>query len=145
MFDCVQFAERLKDLMIDARVDALGLSEKLNVTKVTVYRYLNGSRVPKVDLIVSIADLFSVTLDYLLGIKPESYTSAFKICPPFSDRLAFLLAYFKTTKYRLEKVTGIDDESISAWLKGKHKPSVENVIKLAEFFNCSVDFVLGRE
>lgn len=34
---------------------------------------------------------------------------------------------------------------ISDWERGKREPSVEDLIKLADFFGCSVDYLIGRE
>ncbi|MDE5943011.1 MAG: helix-turn-helix transcriptional regulator, partial [Clostridia bacterium] len=31
------------------------------------------------------------------------------------------------------------------WLSGKRQATLENVIKLADRFDCRVDFILGRE
>ncbi len=30
------------------------------------------------------------------------------------------------------------------WSKGKTKPTIENIIKIAKTLNCSIDFILGR-
>lgn len=34
--------------------------------------------------------------------------------------------------------------AISEWKKGKAKPSVDALIKIADYFNVSVDYLLGR-
>lgn len=145
MFNTSLFAERLSDLMFDADLSAVGLAAKLNTTKMTIYRYLEGNRIPTVEMLLRIADFFNVTTDFLIGLKSESDINKFNRCPDFSERFAFLLKKFKVTKYRLEKDTHINEETIYAWLRGKNKPSLENILKLAEYFNCTVDYVLGRE
>jgi len=43
-----------------------------------------------------------------------------------------------TQEYVAEKV-GVDQTSVSQWEKGKTKPRVDTLIKLAELFECSVD------
>ncbi len=35
--------------------------------------------------------------------------------------------------------------SVCDWEKGRCEPSIFDLIKLAEIFNCSVDYLLGRE
>lgn len=45
--------------------------------------------------------------------------------------------------YRIEKDCGFGNGSIMKWERSS--PKVENVIKLADYFGISVDYLLGRE
>ena len=45
------------------------LAKKVGTTNVTICRYINGERVPRIDLVAKIASVFNVSLDYLLGIS----------------------------------------------------------------------------
>jgi len=44
----------------------------------------------------------------------------------------------------LGKKIGISSGIISKWKKGA-TPSTENLIKISDYFNCSIDYLLGRE
>ncbi len=44
----------------------------------------------------------------------------------------------------LAKVTGIDQRTISNYETGKTNPDSEALIKLADFFNVSIDYLVGR-
>lgn len=44
---------------------------------------------------------------------------------------------------KLEKETGISNGQISRWVASS--PSVENANKVAEYFNVSIDYLLGKE
>ena len=44
----------------------------------------------------------------------------------------------------LAKATGIGTSPISQWKKGLQKPSTEAVIKIADYFGTSTDYLLGR-
>ena len=46
---------------------------------------------------------------------------------------------------RLAKAVGIDPTNVMRYLRGKRTPSVESLVKLADYFNCTTDFLLGRE
>jgi transcriptional regulator with XRE-family HTH domain len=47
---------------------------------------------------------------------------------------------------QLGKILGYTSHSIIAqWENGKLMPSVENLIKIAKYFNESVDYLLGLE
>lgn len=44
----------------------------------------------------------------------------------------------------LAKKTGISTGNISDWKSGRSKPSAETLVNIAECYNCSVDYLLGR-
>ena len=48
------------------------------------------------------------------------------------------------TAARITAATGISSGNISDWLSGRSQPKAEALIKLADFFGCSVDYLLGR-
>ena len=48
------------------------------------------------------------------------------------------------TNYRLSKETGIAEGMVGFWRRGERIPSAESLIKLADHFDLSIDFLLGR-
>lgn len=63
------FSERLKDLRIDAGMTSDQLAKRIGVTKSTISFWENGVNEPKASYIVAVAIVFSVSSDYLLGLK----------------------------------------------------------------------------
>lgn len=51
----------------------------------------------------------------------------------------------KLTQMQLAKAIGVGQSSVSDWLNSKSEPSVENLWKLADFFDVSVDYLIGRK
>ena len=49
------------------------------------------------------------------------------------------------TDYRVSIETGITKSTFTDWKNGRSTPSLESIIALADYFDCSVEFVLGRE
>ncbi|MCM1306630.1 MAG: helix-turn-helix transcriptional regulator [Bacteroides sp.] len=49
------------------------------------------------------------------------------------------------TQHELSRKTGISQANISRWEKNVIIPNVLDCWKLAEFFNVSVDYLIGRE
>ena len=47
------------------------------------------------------------------------------------------------TQVRLSIELEVSQETVSAYEKGKHYPSVEVLIKLSEIFDASTDYILG--
>lgn len=59
--------------------------------------------------------------------------------------LPYLVDFFKKTKANISKEAHIDESIIYDWLNGRSTPSLESIIALADYFDCSVEFILGRE
>ena len=138
-------AEILDELMFDEGINGKTLAAQIGISKQQIYYVLNRKRQPSLDVLLRIADRFSCTTDFLLGREPESRAKTFCTPPPFSERLAFLMEHFHTNKYRLCKEIPITHSVIYNWQRGKYDPSLDYIIKLADHFDCSIDFIIGRE
>lgn len=46
---------------------------------------------------------------------------------------------------KLSEATGISSGNISDWKKGRSKPTAEALTSIADYFDVSVDYLLGRE
>ena len=62
-----KFAEILGELRIENNLTRAQLAEKLNVSARLISYWENGQRKCDFDMLIKIADLFSVSIDYLLG------------------------------------------------------------------------------
>ena len=137
-------SENLKDLMEEVEIKAPALARLTGIDASTILTLLRGDGLPYVDTLVTLADYFKCSTDYLLGLTDRLTEENFKQRPPFAEQLTFLLNHFKVTKYRLEKQTGFSEKTVNRWHNGKTQPTADSLIRLAKYFDCSVDFVLGR-
>ena len=140
-----KLSERLKDLMNEAEIKTPVLAEKTNLEQSVISKFLKAERMPSEKSLVTLADYFHCSTDYLLGLSDVLDEREYKQRPPFNEQLSFLLEHYNVTKYRLEKDTKLTEETVNRWHKGKYEPTVESLVRLATYFNCSVDFILGRE
>lgn len=62
-----------------------------------------------------------------------------------SKNLKQLMKDYRLTQVALAKELGVAQSAISAWLSGKKEPSIASLWKMADFFDCSVDELIGRE
>lgn len=60
-------SKRIQKLLEDNNISQRELAENVQVTEVTISRYVNGHREPKMHIIDKIAQVFDVSTDYLLG------------------------------------------------------------------------------
>lgn len=70
----MDFPTRLKELREERKLNKRELGELLNISASTVSMYENGNRVPRVEVLKSLADFFNVDTDYLLGINEDKNT-----------------------------------------------------------------------
>ena len=139
------FSERLSELILERELSALAFSKELGCSDNTILHYLKGTQLPTAEMAVKLADYFNCTVDFLLGITDENKSTKFKPCPPFSERLPVFCKECNTTRYKIQQKTGISESNLRYWAQGKTKPSILGIVRIAEKFDVSIDFVLGRE
>ena len=65
----MNFAETLRRLIDDADISQKELAQEIKMSPSTLANYVQGSRSPDYDTLMSIARYFNVTTDYLLGFQ----------------------------------------------------------------------------
>ena len=63
------FPKRLKDLRTENTMTRAQLAERLNISVRLVSYWENGERECNFDMLVKLAQIFDVSVDYMLGIK----------------------------------------------------------------------------
>nr|WP_300001690.1 helix-turn-helix transcriptional regulator [Tissierella sp.] len=66
------FISRLKGLIEEKDITQKELAKAIDVTDVTISRYLNGDRSPRIDIVNRLAKYFNVSTDYLLNEEVET-------------------------------------------------------------------------
>lgn len=62
-----------------------------------------------------------------------------------AQRIKDLMKSEKLTQMQLAHALEVGQSSISDWLNSKSEPSIENLWKLADYFDVSVDYLIGRK
>ena len=100
---------------------------------------------PYTTTIVKIADYFCCSIDYLLGLAPHLIDDKLNYTPPFSTAFAQILKEYNVTRYQVNKHTKIANSKLDYWYHGTQNPSLNNGLKRAKYFDCTIDKLLGRE
>lgn len=138
--------DRLQELMIQQDINATDLAKRLGVEVSTVTRYLKGERLPSFAYFIKLLDTFECSADFLMGlIDYPPMNAKFRKVPAFSERFRALLNECKMSQYALHKKTGLSYDNFNKWLKGVNSPFLDNLIKLSQAFDCSIDYLIGRE
>lgn len=70
------FYERIKELRLSLGINQVQFAKKLNVTKQCVSNWENANLQPSIDMLIRIAQTFSVSTDYLLGLNNKPALNA---------------------------------------------------------------------
>ena len=92
MFD---FGMRIQQLRMDRNMSQEALGKKLGRSKSVVCGYENNLRVPPLDILVQIAVIFNVSLDYLVGIDKNEMVSIDGLYDGQKKTIHDLIAEFK--------------------------------------------------
>ena len=63
----MEFSERLLLVLKEKEVTQRDLAEKININETALSRYVNGTRKPRMDILVNIARALNVSVEYLTG------------------------------------------------------------------------------
>lgn len=60
------------------------------------------------------------------------------------ERILELIKKNNVTEYRVMKDCGLQTNSFTYWKKGRAMPGLDALIKIANYFNVSLDYLVGR-
>lgn len=62
----------------------------------------------------------------------------------FTERFREMLQSKGITAYRVAKDTGISQGLMGQYSLGNSRPTLDNLVKIADCLDCSTDYLLGR-
>lgn len=129
------FNLRLKQLREDAGYSQYSFSAAFGTKQSTVGGWESGAREPRIAILIRLAKFFNVSLDYLLDCKGMS--------PMLNLKQLRLDRHL--TQTALANALDVAQTTISAWERGEKSPDPDTLVRLANFYDVSVDYLLGRE
>ncbi len=145
------FSIRLREMMESENLSKRAFAAKIGAQRKSLLNWLNGMYYPRYDALIKIADYFKVSIDFLIGKTNNPYQEYESLYPLdtvpelFRSKLNRYMADMEITKYRLAKLIGVGQTTLSRWLTISGMPEVSILIKIASVMQESVDFLLGRE
>lgn len=86
---------RINELRIASGWSQVQLAEKLNISKQTVSNWENDNIQPSIEMLVRIANLFSVSTDYLLGLDNLTHINVEGVPVSFVAHLTQIIEDYK--------------------------------------------------
>jgi len=98
------FAERLRELRTEQDMQQNQLAELVNLRPSAISKYETGATQPNIEMLCRLADVFGVSLDYLVGKStvPNPYT-ADKVSPAEFDLLLRFRGLSAENKIRIDE------------------------------------------
>lgn len=62
----------------------------------------------------------------------------------FTDNLIKLRKEAKVSQQKLAEFVGVTQQCVSEWEKGNIEPTLTNLWKMSDFFDVSIDYLVGR-
>lgn len=145
-----KFHEKLKVLRKKKRLTQQEVADLVHVDRVRITNWENGKREPNFENLSMLACIFDVSIDFLLSeyleISKEAYLKLKEEKKNlFSVRLKELRLKKGLTQTELGEKVGVKQSTFTNWENGKREPSFENLIKLADLLEVSLDSLFGRE
>ncbi|MBQ7978086.1 MAG: helix-turn-helix domain-containing protein [Clostridia bacterium] len=63
----------------------------------------------------------------------------------FVERFRFLLSEKNMSTVDFKEKVGISTTQSGKYLAGYYEPSLKNIIKICEYFKCSIDYIMGLD
>lgn len=120
------------------------LAKATGIVRSNIAEFLSEKHTPSYENLISLLTFFNCSADYLLGLKDLHTEEPLHEPLPFHERLRELLKERGVSQTALIKHLPVSSSVLYKWVSGKSQPNVFSLIRLAEFFDCSVDYLIGR-
>ncbi len=141
-----QFKENLKDLIDETGLSLRRLEQVSGVSAMQYSRYLRDS-IPTIDIVLKIAKFFNCSIDYLFGLDEKRNTNHFKTynydISKFLPRYIDLLKQNNISHYKFSQTQSFNESIIRHWRSGR-VPRLDIVYSIANYFDSSMDYLIGR-
>ena len=125
---------KIRTLRIENHWTMKDLAGFLGTNTTAISNWENSYNAPTKENIEKMAILFRVSRDELINAGKVNYLA----------RLKELRENIGITQKQLSEETGMSFQSISFYEHGEREPGVKALISLADYFNVSIDYLVGR-
>lgn len=166
------FGTRLRYLRKEYGLTQKELAKALSISNVVISSYEVNSRYPTTDAVIQLARFFGVTTDYLLGLEAmravsveglkerdiilirkiihslaadtTNHTEAVALEETYPGRLKALRETRSASQCELAKYLGVHQTTYGCYENGKLTIPVHNLMKLADYYGTTIDYLVGR-
>lgn len=139
-----KLSERLKEYLEERQISQKELAEATNISPSNISDFLSEKHIPNYKNFISLLYFFNCSADYLLGLKDIHTEETLHPVPPFSERLRTMLKERNISQAKLIRELPVSSSLVYKWLKGLNEPLSDHLVRLSVYFDCTVDYLIGR-
>lgn len=121
------------------------LGEKLATSPSTIGMYEQNRRTPDIYKLASMAEIFGVTTDYLLGIEERGGMEKGGDSLYLAENLKSLREQSGKTQQELANLLGVERGIMSSWETGSRTPGIGMIVELARYHGVSLDDLVLKD
>lgn len=138
------FSERLNELMFDNFIKPNNLANAIDVSERTIYCWKNGKQQIYLNNLIKLCNYLNCSVDYMAGRSDVLEPAYLQLPVKFNVAIRKIMQRKKISSYRLRKFTRFDGSYFARWDKGQ-QPNLSTLTELADFLDCSLDELVGKE
>ena len=138
------FQKRFNDIINETDYKRAELSKLIPISQSSLSNALSYGIIPSVKTLIRVADFFDISINFLLGKTDEENFIKSSTVTTFHQRFESLCAEKEVTHYKVASDCLFDKSSISKWFSKNFIPELEILELLCDYFNVSLDYLLGR-
>jgi len=154
------FSQRLLEELHIKNISQRKLAKAIGIDPSLITRFIKNERTPTEATLIKIAYYLNINPYYLIGISDckepsEELKNMYRLVleeedlkennkPICAIRIKYLLDINNLTQGMLAKHLHLSKSSISSYCRGVRVPNIEILKDICDFFNVSLDFIVGR-
>ena len=144
---------RLREIRQHQKAAATELAKILGVSFQHYYAIERGEKQLSAEQLAKLSLALNVKMDELWGRdtseapanREETATNELFLQENFGARLKRARIEKNVTQKEVQKITGINNKTLSGYEQGVAKPPYKTLVSLSEIYEVSLDYLLGRE
>lgn len=139
-----EFQKRIMDATEEQELTKVQFAKAAGVSKDIIIKATAYQIVPSTKSIIKIANYMQVPVMYLFGETDDDYFSPARNPSTFFERLAQLTEEKRVKYSALSHTLSFAPNAVYEWIRTNSLPSLDYLVELAQYFDVSVDYLLGR-
>lgn len=140
-----KFQETLREFIDLSEFHSLNdFAKAVGISRSSISKWLADQTLPSPESAIKLADFFHCSLDYLFGLSDKTDYKKGSSRSGFLERFTLLSAKSGITDYTISKHCKISSGTVAKWRYHGNLPQIPKLIRLAELFGCSLDYLVGR-
>lgn len=140
----INFGESLGEILNNRNLKVKDFAAAIKISLATAYSWLSNSTEPNLSALISIADYFKCSVEFLIGRSEDENIIESKNYPPFAQRVREVMKEAGISSYKLRKISKYDGAYFYNWEHGS-EPLLSTLIELSDLLDCPIDYLIGRK